>query len=51
MDTIFEAAKRSCIDILQAEANEKDGVQQANQINALQFIGEHISKCTVFSKK
>jgi hypothetical protein len=32
MRIIFEAARRSCINILQAEANEEDGVQQANQI-------------------
>jgi hypothetical protein len=32
MCTRFEAAKRNCILILQAEANEEDGAQQAKQI-------------------
>jgi hypothetical protein len=32
MCAIFEAAKRSCILILQAEANEEDGAQKAKQI-------------------
>ncbi len=36
MQTIFEAAKRSCISILQAEANKEDGVQQPNQTLRLQ---------------
>ena len=36
MHTIFEAAKRSCISILQAEANKEDGVQQTNQTLRLQ---------------
>ena len=33
MRTRFKAAKCSCINILQAEANKEDGVQQAKQIN------------------
>ena len=32
----FTAAKHSCINILQAEANKEDGVQQARQIISLQ---------------
>jgi len=48
MHTIFEAAKRSCISILQAEANKKDGVQQANQTLGLQDHKENPFKVQAF---
>ena len=38
MYTRFTAAKHSCINILQAEANREDGVQQARQIISLQKL-------------
>ncbi len=44
MCDIFEAARRSCILILQAEANEEEGAQQAMQI----WIGERKEKCKGF---
>ena len=48
MHTILEAAKRSCISILHAEANKEDGVQQTNQTLRLQDHKEISFKVQAF---